>query len=340
MRREARRIDEASIREARVKVSLAALVAKSVALKRRGRVLFGSCPFHAERTPSFVVREQTNTFQCYGCGARGDAIEWLVRVHRLTFLEAVAELVGGAALRLAPEEVERIASERREKAEEERRRHRGFAREMWAQRRPIAGSAGERYFRGRGITLPLPPTIAWAPSCPHGPREDRRWMPAVLLAVQDPAGLVGAVHRIYLDADSVLAGRPVKTRVYPDKALLGPVAGGAIRLGPAGRAMRTCEGPETGLSIVQAAPDRPLWVGIDAPHMRQIQWPEIVEELDVCGDADPVCQRPGAMFGKRPGSEAAWDTKWRFEASRKGRTARVFLPDGDKCDFNDLLQAP
>lgn len=57
-------------------------------LKKSGIYLKACCPFHTEKTPSFTVNEHKNTFTCYGCGAHGDAIEFVMRKDNLPFVEA------------------------------------------------------------------------------------------------------------------------------------------------------------------------------------------------------------------------------------------------------------
>ena len=54
---------------------IVAIVSETVRLRRDGTRQKGCCPFHGERTPSFVVYPQTNTFKCYGCGAQGNVID-------------------------------------------------------------------------------------------------------------------------------------------------------------------------------------------------------------------------------------------------------------------------
>ena len=61
-------------------------------LRRRGRHLVGLCPFHNERTPSFVVYPETHSFYCFGCGAAGTVIQFLQRAENLDFQESVKTL--------------------------------------------------------------------------------------------------------------------------------------------------------------------------------------------------------------------------------------------------------
>lgn len=62
-------------------------------LKRSGRRLFGQCPFHNEKTGSFVIYEDQNSFHCYGCSANGDSIAYIMKLHNLKFVEAVRYLL-------------------------------------------------------------------------------------------------------------------------------------------------------------------------------------------------------------------------------------------------------
>ena len=84
--------------ELRARVSLADLVGRRVRLVRRGREHSGLCPFHNEKTPSFYVVEDKGFFHCFGCGAHGDAIGFLMRADNLDFIEAVERLAGEAGI--------------------------------------------------------------------------------------------------------------------------------------------------------------------------------------------------------------------------------------------------
>jgi len=84
--------------ELRIRVSLADLVGRRVRLTRRGREHSGLCPFHNEKTPSFYVVEDKGFFHCFGCGAHGDAIGFVMRADNLDFVEAVERLAGEAGI--------------------------------------------------------------------------------------------------------------------------------------------------------------------------------------------------------------------------------------------------
>jgi DNA primase len=332
------RIPDEYIRQLLASVDLPAIIGRDIKLSRSSGRLIGLCPFHRESSPSFVVYDDGH-FHCYGCGAHGNAIRYVVLTRRLDFRRAVAELAAGTIGLLSPEESERVETERRRKKEERERRHRAMAREIWNFSRPIGTTPGEGYFRGRGIVIPLPMTLRFHDGVLHVEEktEVERRLPAVICAVQAPDGAVSAIHRVYLDPATISRGVPGKTTLRPDKALLGTVSGGAIRFARAGSRMLTCEGPETGLSLLQAQSDRAVWCGIDVGHMAAIAWPDIVDNLLVAADRDPISTRPGPMQGKRPGEHWARITAERFVTSRPDRAAAIAVPPGEKADFNDLL---
>ena len=98
--------------ELRARVSLAETVARRVKLVRRGRDYIGLCPFHKERTPSFNVVEDKGFYHCFGCGAHGDVMGFLMQTESLSFPEAVEQLARQAGL-----EVPQQTREERERAE-------------------------------------------------------------------------------------------------------------------------------------------------------------------------------------------------------------------------------
>src|SRR5438105_11003542 len=96
--------------ELRTRISLVGLVGRRVRLTRKGREHAGLCPFHNEKTPSFYVVEDKGFFHCFGCGAHGDAIGFLMRADNLDFIEAVERLAGEAGIAVpqqTPQERER-----------------------------------------------------------------------------------------------------------------------------------------------------------------------------------------------------------------------------------------
>ncbi len=77
-----------------------AIVGEYITLNKRGRLFTGLCPFHNEKTPSFTVYPDTDSFFCFGCGAGGEVITFIRRMQNLDFIEAVKLLADRAGMRL------------------------------------------------------------------------------------------------------------------------------------------------------------------------------------------------------------------------------------------------
>jgi DNA primase len=84
----------------RDRADLLALVRLRVSLRKQGGNWVGLCPFHQEKTPSFMVHPDKGIFKCFGCGASGDALSFVMRTRALAFHEAVEELAEWAGLSL------------------------------------------------------------------------------------------------------------------------------------------------------------------------------------------------------------------------------------------------
>ena len=79
------------------------VISSYVTLKRKGKILMGLCPFHNEKTPSFAVYPETQSYYCFGCGNGGDVITFIKNIENLSYTEAVRFLAERAGLSL-PEE--------------------------------------------------------------------------------------------------------------------------------------------------------------------------------------------------------------------------------------------
>jgi DNA primase len=107
----------AFIQELLSRVDVVEVVGRHVELKRAGTVHKGLCPFHGEKTPSFTVSPSRQTYHCFGCGAHGDAIKFLMENQGLPFMDAVRELAQRAGVTVpegdaSPEERVRAAEQR------------------------------------------------------------------------------------------------------------------------------------------------------------------------------------------------------------------------------------
>jgi len=104
------RYGEGLLEEIRRRTDLVALVGRRVKLVRKGRVMWGCCPFHAEKSPSFKVENERRLYKCFGCGKGGDCFRWLIETEGLSFPESVEKLAAEVGVELpkwSPEDEER-----------------------------------------------------------------------------------------------------------------------------------------------------------------------------------------------------------------------------------------
>lgn len=83
--------DDETLQAINDNVDLLAYVSQQIDMRQRGRDYFGRCPFHQERTPSFSITPETNKFYCFGCGAGGGIIQYLMQAENLDFNSAVSK---------------------------------------------------------------------------------------------------------------------------------------------------------------------------------------------------------------------------------------------------------
>lgn len=139
------RIPDSFIDELLARTDIVELIESRVPLKRAGREYHACCPFHDERTPSFTVSPTKQFYHCFGCGAHGSAIRFLMEFDRLEFLDAVEELARRAGL-----EVPREAARARAPEGEDLYAVLAAAQRFYAQQL-AASEPARRYLAGRGL---------------------------------------------------------------------------------------------------------------------------------------------------------------------------------------------
>jgi DNA primase len=100
--------------ELRARITLSSVIMRTTKLTRAGREWKACCPFHDEKTPSFYVNDQKGFYHCFGCGAHGDVISWMVEQRGLSFIDACKELASEAGMEVpAPDPVAAKRAEKR-----------------------------------------------------------------------------------------------------------------------------------------------------------------------------------------------------------------------------------
>lgn len=140
-------------REIKEQADIVAIVGRTVALQKSGTTYKGLCPFHSEKTPSFNVVPSKNIFHCFGCGAGGTVIDFVMLTEKLEFIDALKMLA--AELGIALPEMDAQAAGARDRAEQLRKQILAvnqfaldwFRRNLTEGRHPIASN----YVRERDI---------------------------------------------------------------------------------------------------------------------------------------------------------------------------------------------
>ncbi|KPW68731.1 CHC2 zinc finger domain-containing protein [Pseudomonas cannabina] len=95
---------------------LVGIIGRDITLKKAGKAFKACCPFHAEKTPSFEVSPERNTYKCYGCPAQGDAIKWMMEFHKLPFPEAVAAVASDSGISVPESQVDDSAESQKRRS--------------------------------------------------------------------------------------------------------------------------------------------------------------------------------------------------------------------------------
>jgi putative DNA primase/helicase len=277
----------------------AAVIAHALGgMRKEGRGWRCRCPVHGGS--SLVVcdgREGRLLVKCWGGNCSVEDIFRELRARRLIG-------TGGGMPNLQSSPPGRVIDANRITA----------ARQLW----DVAKDAGRSrevmsYFASRGITMPPPPSLRWIPRCWH--REAHAYLPAIVGCVEHiERGFVGC-HRTYLTPD-------YRCR---DRATLGSISGGAVRLAPAAELLMIAEGIETALAAMQAC-CLPAWAALSMSGLMRLVLPTNVRAVLILADNDynGAGQRAAHAAGQR----------WVAE----GRRVQVALPPEPGTDFNDVLR--
>jgi phage/plasmid primase-like uncharacterized protein len=287
-------------------------LAAELGLRRTGREWRGRC-FHCGYADAFVLAEGKHgpVGWCASCRDR----------------EAIARILRGphTAVASGPRETDARNVQRRLER----------ARQIWQGSEPVTGSPAARYLDSRGIGhLAAGEDLRFRADCPHptGTLDRPVWLPALIAAVRDMDGRLVGVHRTFLKRDGF-----GKAEIEPQKASLGPICGGAVRLAPLGAVFAVGElvigeGIESSASA-DLLLRIPAWAAISAGNLAHgLVLPDAIRKIVIAADRDAKDQH-----GRHPGQDAARDA-W-FRLRREGRAVRIAMPDEGCGDFNDLLLA-
>jgi DNA primase len=149
-------LSEEKVSEIRDRSSILEVVSDYVTLKKTGKNYKGLCPFHSEKTPSFMVNEEKQIFHCFGCGEGGDVFTFLMKVGHFSFPEAVEELAKRYGVKLPSREL--TVTQKKEMAKREalfqiNQIALEYFHDLLTKRRE--GEEGRKYLSQRGISQGL-----------------------------------------------------------------------------------------------------------------------------------------------------------------------------------------
>jgi putative DNA primase/helicase len=280
------------------------VIARALGGRKVGAGWMARCPAHDDREPSLSICADDSKvlLHCHaGCGQE--------RV--ISVLRARGLWVQNGHHYFMRRDVRPAAHHRRDYDEAKRRK---AALAIWGRSISAAGTLVESYLASRGLRRLPPERIRFHPGLKHPAGGIWPTMVALVTRGEDDTPL--AIHRTFLARNG--AG---KAPVEPQKMMLGPCRGGAVRLGPPSDVLMVGEGIETCLAAMQAA-GHAAWAALSTSGLRTLDLPYNVRDVIVLADGDD------------PGEVAAQECAWRWK--REGRGVRIARPPRGK-DFNDLL---
>lgn len=143
-------IPQSFIETLKMSCDIESVISSYLPLRRQGRNKVGLCPFHSEKTPSMVVYDDSQSFYCFGCGAGGDVISFVMRAENLDYIEAVRFLAERAGIAMPEEAAEDPSTRLKPVILDINRRTARFYHEVL---KSDAGEKGREYLLSRGLTM-------------------------------------------------------------------------------------------------------------------------------------------------------------------------------------------
>ena len=281
-------------------------MAKALGGRRVGGCWMVRCPEHDDRDPSLSIQDAADGKVLVHCHAGCD------QARVIAALRSRGLWKDNSHQGYNPRQQSRQFANNLRDCEDVKRTTAALS--IWQSTMDGCGTPVETYLRSRGLTIPLPPHVRFHPGLKH--RSGNMWPTMVALVTRGIDDAPLAVHRTYLARDG--AG---KAPVEPQKMMLGPCRGGAVRLAPVGGVLMVGEGIETCLAAMQAS-GLPAWAALSTSGLRSLDLPHEVRDIIVLTDGDD------------PGEAAARDCGLRWK--REGRRVKIARPPRG-LDFNDLL---
>jgi len=281
-------------------------IAKALGGRKVGSDWLARCPAHDDRTPSLSIRDSENgkvLVRCHAGCDQGDVVSHLKASGLWGLIIPRIPLRGAAPLLIA----------QREPHPDDTRRT-SAARSIWWGSKLANQSLVETYLASRKLSLPETLRLRFHPSLKHPSGES--WPAMVALVTDGVSDEPVGIHRTFLARTGT-----GKALVNPQKMMLGPCRGGAVRLATPVDLLMIGEGIETCVAAMQAT-GLPAWAALSASGLQSLDIPTDVRNVIVLADGDPQ------------GELAAYNCALRL--TRRGHQVRIARPPAG-LDFNDML---
>ena len=285
----------------------AEIIAKALGGRKTGGGWTARCPAHDDRKPSLSIRDADSNTVLVRChaGCDQDRVIAALRARGLW-----AEIPPRSIARNA----RRAPVDRKPDQNDASRSEAALA--IWQSAKPARGTPVEAYLASRGIGLLPPDTLRFHRGLMHP--SGGIWPAMVAVVTNGVDGTPIAIHRTFLADDG--GG---KAPVDPQKMMLGPCRGGAVRLADPEDMLMVGEGIETCLAAMLAT-GHPAWAALSTSGLRALELPKNVLDVIVLADGDDA------------GEAAAQSAALRWK--REGRRVRIARPPHG-LDFNDMLMS-
>jgi putative DNA primase/helicase len=280
-------------------------IAKALGGRKAGGGWTARCPAHDDRTPSLSIRDADENMVLVRCHAGCDQ-------ERVIAALRGRGLWGESGPRSSPWTARRKPVEPAPDRDDARRTEMALA--IWQSATPAPRTPVAAYLGSRGIHLPPSDALRFHAGLKHP--SGGFWPAMVALVTNGIDGAPIAVHRTFLARD----GGGIAP-LDPQKTMLGPCRGGAVRLVDPGDVLLVGEGIETCLAAMLAS-GHSAWAALSTSGLRSLDLPKDVRDVIVLADGDEA------------GEAAARDCALRWK--RQGRRVRIARPP-QGMDFNDML---
>jgi len=283
-------------------------VAKALGGRKVGVDWMAPCPAHDDRKPSLAIRDGDNGIVLVYCHAGCDQGEVIAAIRARESCPDFAFYRGKSKHRV-PDQA------RTNPIDRDGKKRTAAALKILRATMPASGTLAEAYLQSRAIHIPPPASIRFHAGLKHS--AGGAWPAMVSLVTRGTDDVPVGIHRTFLARDG--AG---KAPVDPQKMMLGPCHGGAVRLATTGDLLMVGEGIETCLAAMQAT-GHPAWAALSTSGLKILDLPNNVRDVIVLADGD------------EPGEAAARDCARRWK--REGRRVRIARPQ-QGMDFNDMIK--